>query len=191
MTMIKETVNGLERILTFRPAYHKVHEDPKKDYGVHGVEMWFVIKGPKGAVHFGMYTNMMLKKTRDWWEATGRGQGSMGLFPMGVDVGYHSPTPMHDFQKEDGPYWPKKLKHKVENMPYPGKDATPEEMTAYLDNNYWEKIGDAPPNCEWLGVPCYCDGSALAAEEPTNMFLEEGDEPIWKMLEERYHSQFD
>ena len=46
-------------------------------------------------------------------------------------------------------------------------------------------------DCEWLdGKPCYGDGSAMRAEEWMNIFLEKGDEEIWKMLEQDYKERF-
>lgn len=172
--MLSQTVNGLERRTYFRPAWHKVNEDPAKDYGVHGMEIWFVLIGPKGAVHFGLSTGMMLTETIEWWRATGRGNSTSHLFPMGIDVGYHSPVPMHDFQKESGPVWPTKIRKTGDGM---------------LDVVF-DKVGDAPPNCEYIGVPCYSDGSALRADDWKSIFLAEGDDIIWEMLEEDYNVRF-
>lgn len=190
--MIKETKNYFERRLVFRPAWHRVDDDPKKNYGVHGVEIWFVLIGNKGAVHFGLYTGMMMQQTRDWWKARGQ-NGATDLFPMGVDVGYHSPVPLHDYQKEDGPVWPTKMvKKEGYEIPSIGdKSKTPSEAFEEMTKNItYEKIGDAPPNCEYLGVPCYADGSALRAEEWAHIFVEKGDDIIWDMLESEYKSTF-
>lgn len=44
--------------------------------------------------------------------------------------------------------------------------------------------------CEYLGVPCYHDGSATAAEEVFGLLLREGGEGVWKHLRERYREQF-
>lgn len=41
--------------------------------------------------------------------------------------------------------------------------------------------------CEWLGgKKCYGDGSALRAEKWMGIFVREGGEKIWQMLEEEY-----
>lgn len=49
----------------------------------------------------------------------------------------------------------------------------------------------ARQNCDWLdGKPCYGDGSALRAEEWFNIFLREGGDKIWEMLEEDYRERF-
>lgn len=60
-----------ERIVTFRPAFHRVHKDPSKNYGVHGVEMRMVLRGPMGATQFLLYTGWMLPETLDWWASKG------------------------------------------------------------------------------------------------------------------------
>jgi len=185
--MIKETVNGLERIIKFRPGFHKIAEDPKKNYGVHGMDMFFVVKGPKGAVHFILSTGMMLKKTRDWQREEHK-DGIGYLFPMGVDVGYHSTTPGHEGQEV---YWPTKMKQKDPTMKSPGPDATQDERLAYLENTEFVKVGDKAPDCEWIGQPCYTDGSALRAMEWEEIFTEHGDEKIWAMLEEEYKDRFE
>lgn len=189
--MISQKVNGLERRVIFRPAFHKIHSDPKKNFGVHGMEIWMVVIGDKGACHFGLSTGMMLPKTFDYWKATGKGQNLLGTMQMGVDVGYHSKEPIHDFQKENGPNWPTKIRKKNPGLPDPGIDATKEERMAYMANFTFDKIGDTPPNCEYLGVPCYCDGSALLADEWKDIFLEKGDDVIWAMLEENYKYEFE
>lgn len=50
----------MEKIIKFAPAYDKRHSDPKKNYGVHGVELKFILKGEEGAVQFVIFTNWML-----------------------------------------------------------------------------------------------------------------------------------
>ncbi len=47
-------------------------------------------------------------------------------------------------------------------------------------------------DCEWLdGKACYGDGSAMRAEEWMKIFVAEGSEKIWSMLEEEYKSTFE
>lgn len=179
--MISQTVNGLERRITFRPGFHKVNADPKKDYGVHSMEIWFYVIGPKGAVHFGLYSGMHLQKTWDWWKATGRMQHAYKL-DMGVDVGYHSPVPRYEGQN---PVQPSRMKIKE------GFDITnPKNVQDILDNVSFEKVGDRPPVCELLGVPCYSDGSAMRAEPWHETLIEKGDDAIWEMLEGEYKATF-
>jgi len=45
--------------------------------------------------------------------------------------------------------------------------------------------------CEYLdGKPCYYDGSSLYAEKVFERLLREGDEAVWKELEEYYIEKF-
>lgn len=81
------------------PAYHKI---PK--YGVHGCDISFYLKGPKGAVQFVVSTGWMLPETYAWWEETGKAQelrvpsGKFLASPFPSDLGYHSPVPQYEEQ---------------------------------------------------------------------------------------------
>ncbi len=44
--------------------------------------------------------------------------------------------------------------------------------------------------CDWINKPCYCDGSAMYADEVMTILLEKGDEAVWKALEDYYNSTF-
>jgi hypothetical protein len=47
-------------------------------------------------------------------------------------------------------------------------------------------------SCEWLdGKPCYYDGSSLEADRIYKVLLAEGDEGVWKALEEEYRYRFE
>jgi len=135
-------MSSFEKITYFRPAYDKRDTDPHKNYGIHCVDCFMVLKNEKGAVHFMFSTGMWLKQNRDLSKDMNK------LFPMGVDVGYHSPTPHFEGQNAHG-------------------------------------------KCQWLDDrECYCDGSALRAEEWIEVLLNEGSDPIWKMLEEEHNILF-
>jgi hypothetical protein len=94
-----------ERIIDLTPAWDKRHADARKDYGVHGVDLYMVVKGPKGAVQFLVYTNWMLphvQKERDQRTATrGADETELRCFyhPLPADVSYHSPAPMYEGQE--------------------------------------------------------------------------------------------
>lgn len=168
--MISEKKNGFTRKIAFTPGYHKVHEEPRKNFGVHGMGVIMVLVGKKGAVHFAFNTGMMLDKTYDWWEENGLNKAPRKMH-MGYDVGYHSPKPLHEW---DEPTRQKKLKKT-------GKGP--------LDFKFENATKDVPV-CEWIGVPCYCDGSAMRAAEWEQVVIGEGDEKIWSMLEKEYKSVF-
>lgn len=85
--------SDLKREIEFTPAYDKRHTDPKQNYGIHGVEVRFYLRGPKGTIQFVVMTGWDLPHVRK--EMKGR---LSDLFPMPSDLGYHSPKPMYDDQ---------------------------------------------------------------------------------------------
>ena len=88
-----------ERIITFSPALDKRNTDPKKNYGIHGVDLRFVLKGDEGAIQFVLYTGWHLPHVAHELKQ----RGSEMLAPMPADLGYHSPHPMYEGQTSMGP----------------------------------------------------------------------------------------
>lgn len=84
-----------EKLVTMSGAYDKRHPDPSKNYGIHGMDIRFVLKGPKGCTQFVVYTGIHLPHV----DAELRGKGSLSLEPTGVDIGYHSPKPIYEGQQ--------------------------------------------------------------------------------------------
>lgn len=167
----------LEKIVKFRPAYQKFHDDPKKNFGIGCVRCFMVLKGKKGAVHFTFGTGMYLPVTYEGWKNKGENPLMiMGTPYMGYDVGYHAVNKQWEGQK---------INHPTRMVSPKNKDLDPRE---YLKKVKFVKVGKKAPNCIWLGVPCYSDGSAMRAEEYMKIFVEKGDEAIWKLLEEEYKS---
>lgn len=95
--------------IIFRPAYDRRHPDPKKDYGIHGVECWFYLIGEKGVVQFKVYTQWMLphvqqehddrcmrniKMNAEYSDKT----FEWNYHPKAWDIGYHSPVPLYEGQ---------------------------------------------------------------------------------------------
>lgn len=154
----------MEQITKFYPAWDRTDPDPKKNYGIHCVDLLMLLKGELGAVQFKMLTqwypkgvnNRIVKETlRDHMDPFSEPGISfertieLHLSPMPSDIGYHSPKPMYDDQKG---------------------------------------MGDS---CEWLdGKPCYYDGSSLEAENVYDILLKEGSDGVWKYLEEYYINVF-
>ena len=148
-----------KREITFLPAYDKRSDDPNKNYGIHGVEMRWILKGEKGAVQFLVYTNWYLPHVVEHLIGAKYSYQSSKIFsaskvsalflPMAADVGYHSPKPFYEGQisMEDCPFLDSKL--------------------------------------------CYYDGSGLLAEEYFKVLTEEGDEAVWKKMEEYYVERFE
>jgi len=174
---------ALERIIEFVPAFDRRDPDPKKNYGIHDVELRMVLKGEKGAVQFVLYTNWQLPHVarEERKRTAASGLDEMGIKvrfePMPADLGYHSPVPMYEGQEpigatrvhwEDGEFDGKRMKlPKFE--PTDTFDPCP-----YLD-----------------GKPCYYDGSGLNAERIYNVLLAEGSDGVWRELESYYRETFE
>lgn len=84
-----EREDVFRREITFSAAYDKRHPDPSKNYGLHGVNMRWLLIGPKGAIQFLVFTGWQLPGIDD-------------TDPMAADIGYHSPVPMYEGQKPMG-----------------------------------------------------------------------------------------
>jgi|SRR3990172_4197865 len=93
----------MEKIIEISPAWDKRHPEPNKNYGIHGVEMRFVLKGPEGAVQFVLYTNWQLPHVQEELdrkeERDPRFKHSL-CHPMPADLGYHSPVPRYEGQTQ-------------------------------------------------------------------------------------------
>lgn len=90
----------MKRDIVFEPAYDKRNADAKKNYGIHGVNMCWYLKGELGTVQFLVYTNWHLPHVQD--EIDAKAEPEYARFkhynhkPQPADVGYHSPKPMYD-----------------------------------------------------------------------------------------------
>lgn len=86
-----------EKEIKFRPAFDRRNSDPNKNYGIHGVEMTFYLKGELGTIQFVVYTNWQLPHVQK--ESLSKCDGSYcHLKPMATDIGYHSPVPQYEGQ---------------------------------------------------------------------------------------------
>lgn len=86
----------MERKIEFSPAFDKRHPEPRKNYGIHGVEMKWYLIGELGSVQFVVYTNWQLPHVREQGRKSWR---DPCLFePRAYDLGYHSPKPMYEGQ---------------------------------------------------------------------------------------------
>ena len=91
----------MERLTEINPAYDKRSDEPEKNYGIHGVDLRFVLKGELGAVQFVIYTNWHNENVQEEFLAKRdfSNYGQRRFLPMPADVGFHSPKPM-DYQDE-------------------------------------------------------------------------------------------
>lgn len=77
----------MTREIRFSPAWDERTPDPRTNRGIHGVDMWWYLTGPKGVIQFGLSTNWYLPQSQ---------QSPQN--PLPFDLGYHSPGPMHECQ---------------------------------------------------------------------------------------------
>lgn len=92
-------MSELQKSVEFIPAYDKRNLDPKKNYGIHGVSLRFVLKGEKGAVQFVVYTNWQLPHVQAEFDSEPLNQFPyMFHKPMPADLGYHSYIPHYNGQ---------------------------------------------------------------------------------------------
>lgn len=89
---------AFERIIQVQPPYDKRHPDPSKNYGIHGMTLRFILKGPKGATQFIFYTGQHLKHVADELAAKQNGSRFNRFHGMGADIGYHAYTPQYEGQ---------------------------------------------------------------------------------------------
>ena len=80
------------RWVEFTAAYDRRDPNPNKSYGIHGVDMRFLLRGPKGVIQFVVATNWHLPEVQPLLTDSWR------LKPMPFDLGYHSPVPLYDGQ---------------------------------------------------------------------------------------------
>lgn len=83
------------REIQFQPAFDRRSKDPSKDYGWGTVQMRWLLKGPKGAIQFMALTGWALPHCANEF----RDSGAFDDYPMGSDIGYHSPHPMYEGHK--------------------------------------------------------------------------------------------
>ena len=88
-----DPIEGFERVIEMHPAYDKSHDDPKKNYGVHGVDMRFVLIGPHGAISFALYTNWHLPHVQERIDSRAPSKDLTYTFhqPIAADLSYHIP----------------------------------------------------------------------------------------------------
>jgi len=149
-----------EKRIELTPAYDKRDLDPKKDYGIHGVNIRFLLLGEKGATQFLLFTNWMLPHVQEETDARTVHKILSGdsLYlrepffahrPLPADLGYHSRAPIRDYQEK------------------PSQE-----------------------HCEYLDAPCYCDGSTSNAERVFQRLVREGAAGVWAELEDYYNQLF-
>jgi len=119
----------LERITELTPAYDRRSPDPNRNYGIHGVDLWFWLKGPEGAVQFHLMTN--------WWPLSIQNEKRSGFdarkFKVGTSVAAKMVTHMRYRGDDADKALERVLKHQ-EEMAKQGV-STSEEITECVDTS--------------------------------------------------------
>lgn len=76
-------------------------------------------------------------------------------------------------------------RRKDESQPSPADLGYHAKAPQYEDQQPMER------ECEYTGGACYYDGSGLNAEDVFDVFTDEGEEAMWKLLEGVYYTQFE
>lgn len=95
--MTTEVQEKFKREVRFKKGYdHRNSTDPeKKRYGCHGMEIWFLLKGKCGTVHFLLST---------MWLPTLKHHEQPTFGPRGANVGYHWKKRFPWMNKKDYPH---------------------------------------------------------------------------------------
>lgn len=102
-TRVHTDASSFERIVHFAPAFDKRNPDPKKNYGIHGVELRMVLKGPLGATQFALFTNWQLPHVTEETMARCLGRPDriglkVSFLAIPADLGYHWLAPQYEGQ---------------------------------------------------------------------------------------------
>lgn len=186
----------LERITVFDPAFDKRDPDPKKNYGIHGVELRMVLKGPEGAVQFIVFTGWMLPKVQRELIADRLIKASHGVdfrnylsesFGTGdldlLEVNSSLEKAKRSMGMSNAP--------KLDPMDLEMLLPQPANVGFHSPKPMYEGQTLVSDNCQLLdGKPCYYDGSGLHAQVVYDILLKEGSEGVWKYLEGYYNRTF-
>lgn len=90
----------------WRPAYDRRDPNPSKNFGIHNMEVTFIVKGPKGAVQWQISTGWFLASSRedvarmneDFYRKHGYRMSNGKACPWPTDLGYHAKLPAYEGQ---------------------------------------------------------------------------------------------
>lgn len=182
----------MQRVIELSEPWDRRDPDPRKNYGIHGVDLRMILKGEKGCTQFILFTqrmtpNVMKEKAKK--------------LPVWLMAEKH----LAQFLEYSGPF--------------PSTETVFDEIKKYQDllrlynlqgSVLWEPmaadLGYHSPvplyesqlalrgkgECPYLGHQdvCYYDGSGLNAQELWERDEDGAPESIWKALEEYYRDQF-
>jgi hypothetical protein len=156
----------VNRRIVFLPAFDKTDPDPKKNYGVGCLELRFLVEGNRGVVEFQLLTS--------WYQEH--------VMKRRLDALKHDVW----IGKEDF-----LLRHFLD--PFPADICYFSQNRLSEDDAYWEK----GVYYALEGKPCYYgykytdeEENRPAKEVAYQKLVEEGDESLWKYLEDYYEEVF-
>lgn len=88
----------MKREIKFRPAFDWRHPDPKQNYGIGSLTIWFYVHGPKATVQWHVNTQWYLKANREANGDTFLKYPFEPNKPDGWDLGYHADSPQYEGQ---------------------------------------------------------------------------------------------
>lgn len=88
-----------EKITHVRLPFDRRAPEPNKNYGIGGLDIWFILKGPRGAVQFAVNFPVNLPHIELEYPAKFPDWNERKHF-MGIDVGYHAPKPQYEGQND-------------------------------------------------------------------------------------------
>lgn len=176
--------------IIFRPAY-----DKRPKYGIHGVEMVWYVKGPKGVIQFVTFTNWHLPHVRKESDARilllakygDRGASQDTLASDLRNGGFKKAADCLEAASRmigDSPARLDEIQLDVEYHPQPADLGYHSPVPMYEGQN---SMGE----CNLLGGICYYDGSGLRAEEVLETLIREGSDAVWAFLDEEYARRFE
>jgi hypothetical protein len=95
-----------KREVHFYPAFGDADPVKRREEGIGGVKIRFVLVGPLGAIHFAINTNWYPAHIQEEQHKDGHRSRYFGVTPDGSDVSYHSRVPMYEGQsRHEGCEW--------------------------------------------------------------------------------------
>ena len=129
----------MERKIIFSPAFDMSDKDPSKNYGVHGVNIKFLLSGEEGTVQFVLFTNWHLPHV----QARMKHQ----FPPMPAYTGYHSsPKPLYEGQDIT-----------AESYEYLGEKSRYYDSSGLMANDYFDVLVAEGGEALWKKLEEYYD----------------------------------
>ena len=149
----------LSRHVEMRPAFDKRHEDPSKNYGIHGVDVLMYVKGKNGAYQFQFSLPLYLP---------GSLSNNEGYQSNGEPIQFHKTFEGDIVAEVGGKIYPFGVDYHSTKPQYEGQGVR--------------------TDCKIIGVgnECYFDGSALAGTNMLGVLAKGGSDGVFEELEKLY-----